>query len=112
VLKSLATAIGVNSGLVYSSLRLMRVSLMKIQQRQQLLPALAVHYLAQAVRPLCKALAILCMINKSPSLKDLQRPVLSMSCAPRSPVAGHMQHASPYISMPMPGMTAERMGMK
>lgn len=112
VLKGLATAVGINSGLVHSGLRLMRVSLMKVQQRQQLLPALAIHYLAQAIRPLCKALAIFCIINNSRSLTHLQHPVFRMSCSLRSPVAGRMPHASPYILMPTPGMTAERMGMK
>lgn len=70
MLKGFTTAVGVNGGMVDSSLSLVGVPLVEVQQRQQLLPALAIHDLAQAICPLGKALAILCMthycrLNKS-----------------------------------------------
>ena len=63
MLKGLAAAIGVDGGLVHGSLRLMGVPLVEVQQREQLLPALAIHNLAQAVCPLRKAPAVLCAMN-------------------------------------------------
>ena len=78
MLKGLATAVGVDDGLIDSSLRLMSVPLVEVQQREQLLPALAIHNLAQAVRPLGKALAILCVMDtahlaRSHSIWERQR---------------------------------------
>ena len=63
--KGFATAVGVNGGMVDSSLSVVGVPLVEVQQRQQLLPALAIHDLAQAICPLGKALAILCMTHYS-----------------------------------------------
>ena len=51
MLKGLAAAVGVNGGLVHGSLRLVGVPLVEVQQCEELLPALAIHNLAQAVCP-------------------------------------------------------------
>ena len=69
MLKCLATAVGINGGLIHGSLRLVGVPLVEVQQREQLLPALAIHNLAQAVCTLGKALTVLCAVDTAQSVR-------------------------------------------